>query len=158
MTQSNMIRIRYDAHETGWVEKLDGDRARIANVPLADHLNIDDVVELLPAGADGFPVVGTVLERKFACKTALRYEEPHLESWKLLSAMLHDKGCKVEGGIPGLCLVAHTEDTDPFLFAMEAGIPVELFDEGDDQEPAPSSQNKPGDDISGAALPVDQAV
>jgi hypothetical protein len=134
MTQENMIRIRYDADETGWAEKLDGDRARIANVPIADHLNIDDVVQLLPVDSDGFLVAGDVLERKFPCKTALQYDEPHVETWKLLSTALHAKGCKVEGAIPGLCVVAHAEDADPILFAMEAGIPVVLFEEDEHEE------------------------
>lgn len=128
MAANKMIRIRFADDETGWAEKLEGRRARIANVPYVNGLNIDDVVELHPGPPGDFPIAGDVLINEFPGKTALNYPPPHNENFKMVVEALHAKGCKVEGVVAGLCIVAHKEDIDPLRAARETGVEATLFE------------------------------
>jgi hypothetical protein len=128
MTANKMIRIRFADDETGWAERLEGNRARIANVPYVHGLNIDDVVELHPGSPGDLPIAGDVLINEFPCKTALDYPAPHNENFKRIAAALHAKGCKVEGVVAGLCIVAHKNDVHPLRAAREAGVDASLFE------------------------------
>jgi hypothetical protein len=128
MAANKMIKVRFADDETGWAEKLEGRRARIANVPYVNGLNIDDVVELHPGPPGDFPIAGDVLVNEFPGKTALNYPPPFTVNFKILVVALEAKGCKVEGVVPGLCIVAHKGDCDPLRLANDGGVDATLFE------------------------------
>jgi hypothetical protein len=127
-SSGKMIVIRYASNETGWAERLDENRARIANVPYVSGLNIDDVVELHPDQRDGYPIAGAVLVNVFPRKTALNYPTPYRQNFKKMAEALHAMGCRAEGVVEGLCIVAHGVACDPLSVAKEAGINASLFE------------------------------
>ncbi len=117
------VRIRFDKGETGWAEVLGDGKYRIDNVPLANDLNIDDVVTC-EKGEDGFLSVVDVLERKYPLKTAVKYEKE--EQYHQLREKVKAAGCKIEGMIgprgtedPGICIVAHDENFDLKRIVLE---------------------------------------
>ncbi len=122
--------------------KRDGLRAwegkyRIDNIPLAEDLNIDDVV-LCEEGSDGWLEVVDVLDRKFPLKTAIKYEEK--EQYGALRERVKAAGFKIEGMIgpsgdkPGFCVVAHDESLDLKKIVEEIGIKTPQWTgEGDEE-------------------------
>jgi hypothetical protein len=125
MTTEKMLKIVYEEGETGWADDLGDNRARIANLPIADDLNIDDVVSL--KRVDGRLYVDKVVSRTFAKKTALEYDEPHHETYAKIWSALKQAGMKIEGLMEGHCLVAHRLDQDPVAVCKTAGVEVRLY-------------------------------
>ena len=110
--------LRYSDGETGWAYSLGDGLAVIANIPMAENLNIDDLVEMTTDG--DLPRIKRVLQRTFNRKTILRYPAPHQENFSKLVKYLHARGCKVEGMYNGVCVVAHTQLVNAGAFAAEA--------------------------------------
>jgi hypothetical protein len=121
------IRIRYAEDETGWAEDFGDGRARIANVPYAEGLNLDDIVELVHLDPGELPYAGRLLVNQFPRKMALNYPEPHRENFKTVVWVLESAGCKVEGAVAGLCVVAHKDDVDPPALLNVAGLNATPF-------------------------------
>lgn len=105
MSEPKMIKLAYDEGESGWAEDLGDGKARIANLPLAGDLNVDDVVKVVKR--DGRSAVGERVARAFAQKTGITYPEPHKETYAKLAQHFHTKGWKMEGMVPGTAFVAH---------------------------------------------------
>ena len=126
MDEGNLVKIVYEEGETGWAEMLDGDRARIENIPFGDRLNIDDVVSI--ERRDGRLYAEKILSRTFPKKTALDYDEPHDKTYAKICSALHAAEMKVEGVVDGICIVAHRLDQDPVSVCQQAGVPVRLHE------------------------------
>lgn len=120
----NMTRIRYTPDETGWAEMIGTLRARIANVPLTETLNIDDVVELKDNG-DLLDSVVRVVERPFPKKSVVRYEPADKPTYTKLYKALEGAGMKCEGAVAGMMVVAHAKGS-PAKLAKLAGIKVQV--------------------------------
>lgn len=128
MKVGDSIKLVYEPGETGWgnvVELSKGKKpmlVRIANVPLTDLLNIDDVVEAAPGkGKDDRLLAGRVVSRAFKYKVGVNYPEPHTENYRKIRLALQAVGCKVEGMLPGRALVA-CNDQDVNAITKEAGV------------------------------------
>lgn len=119
MGQKNMIKIRYSSDETGWAEVLEGNKARIANVPMCDTLNLDDVVEF-EEHKSGWPRVTRVIERAYPHKSCISYQPPTKETFRALGEALEAAGVKVEGMTAGLMMAAHAETFDASHFGKLA--------------------------------------
>jgi len=126
------VRIRYDKGETGWAKALGNGRFMIANIPLANDLNIDDVVTL-EDGNDGFLKVTDVLERRYPYKTVIKYEET--SQYREICDKALEAGCKAEGlvgpsaGKPGICVVAHDDNINLKQIVEEIGIKTPQYTE-----------------------------
>lgn len=127
MAETATVRIWYSETESGWAEVLDGNRARIANVPYTERLNIDDVVELLHGGRGGRLRAGRVLKRAFPRKTGITYPEPHHDNFAVIVRELDGRGCRVEGVVHGVCVVAHCAEIEPVSVMRAIGMDVGLL-------------------------------
>ena len=126
MSQPNYIKLVYEEGESGWAEDLGDGKARIANLPLAENLNIGDVVKVVEK--NGRRHAGDLVVRAFNQKTGIRYPEPHKETWATLVKAFD--GCKLEGMVPGMGFIAHNGTADDVRTkAKAAGI--ELLDASD---------------------------
>lgn len=121
------VRVRFCEGETGWAEDVGESKYRINNIPLADDLNIDDIV-YCDKGSDGFLEILDVVERKYLYKTLVRYK--NVADFAAICDKMKAAGFKVEGmigpnnGRRGLCLVAHDASVD-FDCLKELDIEVE---------------------------------
>jgi hypothetical protein len=125
----NMVRIRYGKQETGWAEKLKDGKYRIANVPLEDGLNIDDVVTCT-AHADDYDTVKKVVHSPFPVKAAVYYDK--IPQFHKVVKALKALGCKCEGWnkpgsnekkkFRGTICVAAPWGVDPKAVAEKLGI------------------------------------
>lgn len=131
------VKVRFAPGETGWGLEVEPGRILINNIPYADRLNIDDLVETDPA-ATGLREIKRVLKRTFHGKTAFDYPVPHTDNYKKLHTAWHAAGMKCEGLLPGLVIVAHHKDQDPVKVASDAGVTVTLHDPQPDLEPLPA--------------------
>lgn len=119
--------IRFDRRETGWAVPDPSGHWRIANIPLADDVNIDDLVELTRPCKDRPRRIRRILERPFPGKALLHY--PDLRAVHRLTAVLTEHGCRCEAffrpaaGHPGVLAVAHPETLDPVQVAEAMGYP-----------------------------------
>lgn len=120
------VGIRFDKRETGWGEYVsNNNRYRILNIPMADDLNIDDIVTAYP-GSDGFLVVEEVLESKYPYKQFISYEKE--DQFKSLHEKVHESGGKMEGwvgprdGNVGICVVAFGDGFELERLVKEVGI------------------------------------
>lgn len=125
------VKLLFGPGESGWGTELkpansdSGAMVRIDNVPLGDDLNIDDVVETVVKA--GRLHVARVISRVFPKKTAIRYPKPHKENFDRIFKAYLAAGCKTEGMMPGLAVVAHG-DQDVIAVAAEVGVEVKLCD------------------------------
>jgi hypothetical protein len=129
MSGGEMVKIRYAVDETGWGERPGDDRCRIANIPLADRLNIDDEV-VVYRNSRGELCAGDVVRRAYRYKTAIGYKEPG--QYAAFRDIARAKGAKVEGTVSpyerngeyreGILLCAHNDDFDPAAEALALGI------------------------------------
>lgn len=133
-----MRRIRFEPGESGWCEVLSKTRARIANVPYTNALNIGDLVET--AEEDGFLVVKRVLFRRFHGKTALDYKSPYRHNFRAIVKVLEAHHMQCEGMLEGLLLVAHALTKDPLAAAREHGCEVTLHATQPELEPLAGGQ------------------
>jgi hypothetical protein len=114
------IKIVYEEGESGWAVDLGDGQARISNLPIANNLNIDDVVSLKTV--NGRRWVDKVLSRTFFRKTSLEYDMPYKKNYRAIWETLRTAGMKVEG------LMAHQRDQDPVAVCEAAGIEVRLYE------------------------------
>lgn len=121
----NMVRIRYGEGETGWAEKLKDGKYRIANVPLVDGLNIDDVVTC--KRDDGMDAVNKVVKNLLPRKAVIWYDKP--AEFDVVTKILEAMGCKCEGWCGpgpgkgrGMVSVAAPKLVDPKAVAEMLGI------------------------------------
>src|SRR5262249_37263816 len=125
-----MARVRFAEGETGWAERLPDGTYRIANIPLAEHLNLGDVVSVRP-GEDGpdFPVVDEVLKKGMARTAAVRHGAG--DQFGAFARQARDQGAGVEGLLgprgdrDGLALVAHPAGFDLNAVARRHRLVVE---------------------------------
>jgi hypothetical protein len=125
-----MVKVRFAADETGWARRLPDGTYRIANIPLAEHLNLDDVVSVR-AGEDdfAFPVVDEVLKKGLAGKAAVRYGTA--DQFVAFARQAREQGACVEGlvgprgDMTGLALVAYPEGFDLKALARRHRVVVE---------------------------------
>jgi hypothetical protein len=118
-----MVRIRYGKQETGWAEKLKDGKYRIANVPLEDGLNIDDVVTCKKD--DGMDAVDKVVKCVLPRKAVIWYDK--IPEFEIVTKVLKAMGCKCEGWCApgkgrGMVSVAAPELVDPKAVAEMLGI------------------------------------
>lgn len=119
------VKIQFAPDETGWAESLGDSKYRINNIPLAEDLNIDDVVYAEQGESNCLEVID-ILERKFHFKTLVRY--PTVDHYKAMRERLNEKNCKMEGmvgpheGRPGMCFIAHDKDVDLESVFAEVGV------------------------------------
>lgn len=127
MVEPNYIKLEYEPGESGWAEDLGDGKAKIANLPLAERLNIGDVVQVVQAtDAHGsFKKAGEIVLRPFKQKTGITYPEPHKETYGKLATHFHTKGWRCEGMMPGTAFVAHNGTLDDVKAAAKE-IDVEL--------------------------------
>lgn len=124
-TKKTEIKIVYGDGESGWAVDLGDGTARIANIPLTDGLNIDDVVRL-ELTEDGRRRAGDVVSSVFPIKASIYYDKG-APFGKFRTAM-HAIGCKVEGFIAptaerrGWAMVACKEGTDVYGIARAHGL------------------------------------
>lgn len=123
-----MLKADYGQREHGWIEVLGGGKYRIANVPISDRLNMNDVVTC--TSVNGYLVVDEVLSSEFPNKTLVYYDtrEQYRALWEASSA----SGNKTEGMIApyvrdgvfnrGLALVNHKDDFDPIKILEDLGV------------------------------------
>jgi len=126
MSKSKMVKVLFEPGETGWAEQITGNLARIANIPRADALNIDDVVELGAQDEGGRPTIARVLNRVHSKKVTIWYDETW-QFWRL-SAMIGILNGKTEGGVEpppgkrGFMSAAVADNVDPLKLAEGIGI------------------------------------
>ena len=110
--------------ESGHADDLGNGRARICNIPFMCDLNIDDVVKLKKVrGPKSYlPMAGEVIVRAFSSKTMLKYPEPCRENYVKVRDALVAAGCKVEGMVSGILMVAHQDDVKVLKIAKETGV------------------------------------
>ncbi len=120
-----MVRIRYGEGETGWAEKLTGGKFRIANVPLTDGLNIDDVVTCRKG--DDLDSVDKVVKSVLPRKAVIWYDK--IPEFEIVTKVLTAMGCKCEGWCApgpgkgrGMVSVAAPKLVDPKAVAEMLGI------------------------------------
>lgn len=120
--------VRFARRETGWA--LPEGRSglyRVANIPLTDRYNIDDLVELAPPTGGRPRRIRRLLETPFPGKAVLYY--PDMRAFHRLTAVLTEFGCRCEGWCapgdrgPGLLAVAYLDDYDPVETARRMGYP-----------------------------------
>jgi hypothetical protein len=134
---SKSVRIRFSPGETGWAEHIEGNKYRINNIPLADDLNIDDIVICNNNLTDFLEICG-VLERRYHLKSPIQYERR--EQYKLIFSKAEEMGCKVEGmtaprdGEPGICLIAHNDTDNIQKIIDECGIETPQYLEETEQQ------------------------
>jgi hypothetical protein len=138
-SEYKMVKVRFAKGETGWGRQLEPGRVMIANIPLTDRLNIDDLVEVDTTPKTGPLEIARVLKRTFECKTAIEYPTPHLDNYAKLLDAWNDAGIKCEGMLPGLAIVAHHENQDPVRVATDAGVTVTLHEAQPELEPVPDA-------------------
>lgn len=102
-----MIKIQLDG-ERVWAEKLTENTARIANIPLDERCNLNDVVEF---SGEQNTYVKTVEQKS---KTLFcRYDTSEgVESYKKLYTHFEDNKIGVEGAIPGIAALAIPMDME----------------------------------------------
>ena len=123
-------RIRYADGETGWAIKLPDGKYRINNVPLADDLNIDDIVECTPGDEFNLPKVIKIVKPAFKYKDGIYYQT--VTQFHDFCKEARKVGAKVEGCVApytrngkhndGILMVSHNDDFDPHAVATKLGI------------------------------------
>jgi hypothetical protein len=126
----DLVKVRFAEDETGWACRLPDGTYRIANIPLTEHLNLDDVVSVRAADSDfGFPVVNQVLKKGMARKAAVSYRTA--DQFVAFAQEARDEGACVEGLFgphgdqDGLALVAYPDSFDLKVLARHHRIVVE---------------------------------
>ena len=123
--ETENVSVHYAEHETGWVEPLGDGTFRVCNIPLADNLNIDDVVTLKPGNPECCPrpVIDQVLKEVYAHKVAVEYpgDPPEVakDAYKALWQAVDDIGGKCEGFSSGYAGVA-VHDLDALEQVIQA--------------------------------------
>jgi len=108
--QEEFVKIRFDVDETGWAVKLPNGNYRIANIPLAERLNIDDEVSL-GEPVHGFQTVKEVIKSRFNSKGAVHYSVDDLPTFdKFVKDAEKSGNYKIEGMVPGIAFVAFSDD------------------------------------------------
>jgi hypothetical protein len=111
-TNKNLVSVHYAEQETGWVEPLPDGTFRICNIPLADSLNVDDVVTLTPGNPECCvrPKVDHVISSKYPYKVIVAYRPTakgdYKGHYKKVSSAVVAIGGKCEGFSPGFAGVA----------------------------------------------------
>ena len=112
----------YEDGETGWVEDLGDGTFRIANVPMSDRVNMNDVVTIKEK--HGRPTVDKVVRRAFTKKSGIEYPKPFAKNYKKLCRALEGEGWALEGQIEGMALLAHDGRKSPEVVASEVGVEI----------------------------------
>jgi len=136
--EKKFVKVQFSPGETGWGREIETGRVVIANIPLTDALNIDDLVEVDTTPRKGAIEIVRVLKRVFECKTAVDYPTPHKENYAKIREAWHAAGMKCEGMIPGLVIIAHHENQNPVQIAINAGVAAALHPTQPDLEPVPA--------------------
>ncbi len=135
-SKSDYVSIHFALHETGWAEPLDDGTYRIDNIPLVDHLNIDDVVTVTPGDPKccARPIVDQVLRSVYPVKVGIAYRPDakggYDKNYRLLRSAMADIDAKLEGYAGGFAAVAAkdlaileaTLSTLPFRVEIESSI------------------------------------
>ncbi len=120
-SEGEVVKVRFGEGETGWAKRLVGHTAEIKNIPLADNLNIKDVVTL----NDAFypPEVISIDKRKYPVKTFVQYQTA--DQYPMLKAMAKKFGAIVEGYFgpgdhgPGMAAIAALKESHVELILEE---------------------------------------
>ncbi len=133
-TQENWVRVIFDKDETGYgiemepAKKGTGALVLISNIPMTNKLNIGDLVEAVPSMRGNLLSVKKIVSRDYKNKTAVLYPEPHRINWEKIIGPLHAAGCKAEGFMPGLLMVAHN-NMDLKKICAQVGVEITLAEE-----------------------------
>lgn len=111
-TSKNLVSVHYADQETGWAEPLPDGTYRICNIPLADSLNVDDIVTLKSGNPECCPRprVDHVISSKYPHKVVVCYRPTargdYKGHYKRVATAIAAIGGKCEGFSPGFAGVA----------------------------------------------------
>jgi len=122
MNKENLIKVRFVNNgntESMWAEKLEGNRAKICNIPFfGDEISLDDIVEIENVSEDDYNYwkIIKVLENK-TCKVFITYDAQNdFEIAKKKYANIYHAlaSCdgRIEGAVPGFAVAAFDYNTE----------------------------------------------
>lgn len=108
--REKMFKVYLAESESGWVERLEGGKVKIWNIPMGGRYNLMDVVQVdeVAYKKDPFePLPGKIVERPYNARAILYYAAK--EDFPKIRAWATEFGAAIEG------LIGPTQDMPGFL-------------------------------------------